>query len=406
MTPPHPGFLRAILDAPEDDAPRLVYADWFDDHGDADRAAFLRVGCERARLEEGPRWAALVARERQLLAAHGDAWKREVAAWARPGCWFERGFVAGVECRAGQFCDGGRGLCRRAPVRHAVLRMVTGFLTQLTLGPKLTPLRQLDLLDGVSFRHLPGLLASPQLAGLRGLGLCGSAAQEPNREAALAELGRLTALEELTLTVCPLTPPLVQTLLRASVLPRLRALRLAADELREGLPMLLESPELPRLTSLQISHTRYFCRQTCAPGAPPTAPLRLLAGSPLLPRLERLSLAGNGMDGGALGALLAWPALDRLRVLDLSANRLDDGAVERFLAAPHLPPLRALYLRANPVGDRGVRLLAATDRLPHLAVLDVRDTGTTPAAGGELRDRFGVGAWVGRDQEVTNRTGR
>jgi uncharacterized protein (TIGR02996 family) len=36
-------FLRAIADAPEDLAPRLVYADWLDEHGYADRAEYLRA---------------------------------------------------------------------------------------------------------------------------------------------------------------------------------------------------------------------------------------------------------------------------------------------------------------------------------------------------------------------------
>jgi uncharacterized protein (TIGR02996 family) len=35
-------FLRAIAAAPADDAPRLVYADWLDEHGDP-RAEFLRA---------------------------------------------------------------------------------------------------------------------------------------------------------------------------------------------------------------------------------------------------------------------------------------------------------------------------------------------------------------------------
>jgi len=34
-------FLQAILDAP-DVAPRLLFADWLDEHGDADRAEFIR----------------------------------------------------------------------------------------------------------------------------------------------------------------------------------------------------------------------------------------------------------------------------------------------------------------------------------------------------------------------------
>ena len=47
------GLLQAILDAPADDVPRLVYADWFDDHGDSVRAEFIRLQCRRARLEPG-----------------------------------------------------------------------------------------------------------------------------------------------------------------------------------------------------------------------------------------------------------------------------------------------------------------------------------------------------------------
>jgi uncharacterized protein (TIGR02996 family) len=50
---PHPdrlALLRAIGADPEDDTPRLVYADWLDEHGptDADRARaeFLRVACK------------------------------------------------------------------------------------------------------------------------------------------------------------------------------------------------------------------------------------------------------------------------------------------------------------------------------------------------------------------------
>jgi uncharacterized protein (TIGR02996 family) len=38
MTAPHAGALRYILANPEDDAPRLVYADWLEEHGDGARA--------------------------------------------------------------------------------------------------------------------------------------------------------------------------------------------------------------------------------------------------------------------------------------------------------------------------------------------------------------------------------
>src|SRR5438477_12991110 len=42
-------FLRAIADAPDDDAPRLLFADWLDEHAKSDadraRAEFVRLSC-------------------------------------------------------------------------------------------------------------------------------------------------------------------------------------------------------------------------------------------------------------------------------------------------------------------------------------------------------------------------
>src|SRR5262249_37284791 len=36
------GFLRAILDDPDDETNRLVHADWLEENGDDDRPAFIR----------------------------------------------------------------------------------------------------------------------------------------------------------------------------------------------------------------------------------------------------------------------------------------------------------------------------------------------------------------------------
>lgn len=41
-------LITAILDAPDDDLPRLVLADWLDEHGENDRAEFIRLQIELA----------------------------------------------------------------------------------------------------------------------------------------------------------------------------------------------------------------------------------------------------------------------------------------------------------------------------------------------------------------------
>ena len=39
----HDAFLRAILDAPDDDTPRLVYADWLEERGE-ELGPFIQIG--------------------------------------------------------------------------------------------------------------------------------------------------------------------------------------------------------------------------------------------------------------------------------------------------------------------------------------------------------------------------
>src|SRR4051794_33213202 len=110
----HEAFLQAILEAPEDDAPRLIYADWLDDHGDAERADFIRTQVFRARLPaDDPRQRELGEREQALLAAHAEAWQAHLPVWARiqpphfraagPARGFRRGFLAQVHTRAELF---------------------------------------------------------------------------------------------------------------------------------------------------------------------------------------------------------------------------------------------------------------------------------------------------------------
>src|SRR5215210_2622285 len=38
-------LLSAILAHPDEDTPRLMYADWLDEHGQPERAEFIRIQC-------------------------------------------------------------------------------------------------------------------------------------------------------------------------------------------------------------------------------------------------------------------------------------------------------------------------------------------------------------------------
>ena len=60
-------LLQMILEEPDDDAPRLVYADWLEEHGDP-RGEFIQVQCALAGMSENDdrRWG-LEVRELRLV---------------------------------------------------------------------------------------------------------------------------------------------------------------------------------------------------------------------------------------------------------------------------------------------------------------------------------------------------
>ena len=77
--PDHDAFLRMIADQPDDDGPRLVYADWLEERGDTARAEFIRVQIE------AERWPEYSPRRMELERAP-PSWKANTAKSGR-GRW-------------------------------------------------------------------------------------------------------------------------------------------------------------------------------------------------------------------------------------------------------------------------------------------------------------------------------
>jgi uncharacterized protein (TIGR02996 family) len=135
----HPGFLQAIIDEPDDDTHRLIYADWLEDHGEQILAEFIRLQCELERLpEKHPEHAKLKSREDTLWQAHNRYFLGPLAALNLPllrssfistvnGVRFihQRGFVEMVEVRgseaAKQFVSVAATVFRHCPLQFVEL---------------------------------------------------------------------------------------------------------------------------------------------------------------------------------------------------------------------------------------------------------------------------------------------
>ena len=97
----HPQLV-ALLDAarrdPHDNAPRMVLADWLDEHGDADRAAFIRLQlmlAPGASPLEPPERQRQQERCRRLLLRHGGAWLGPLWRWPPWRTEWHRGLLTG-----------------------------------------------------------------------------------------------------------------------------------------------------------------------------------------------------------------------------------------------------------------------------------------------------------------------
>lgn len=144
-----PLLLDAIVAEPDKDAVRLVAADFLQETGDPDRAAFIRIQVELARLETIGAGNSLMAddlrkKERAFLgplSVHRSLWAAEacpqlvriaspsagldrlgsVRVQGAESVFFRRGFVEGVICDAEQWRQHGRAIRSRNPIQRLLL---------------------------------------------------------------------------------------------------------------------------------------------------------------------------------------------------------------------------------------------------------------------------------------------
>ncbi len=160
----HNALFQAILDNPDDDGVRLVYADFLEERGEPERAAFIRVQIELAQLPEGdPRRPALSAREQALLKEHEKEWASPLRPWATR--WgFRRGFVEEATLPGQVYLDHAADMARLAPVRRFVIDLSEAAIPQATLEqiPEAVARERVALPLGRRGRRLVVAMADPE----------------------------------------------------------------------------------------------------------------------------------------------------------------------------------------------------------------------------------------------------
>jgi uncharacterized protein (TIGR02996 family) len=412
----------AIISHPDDDTPRLVYADWLDEHapdptpspaaGPSARAEYIRVQCRLARFPfDEPDYPELLERQDDLadwLNAHvpeADSrpeipdtfqWYGEFDGGSSRS--FDRGFPWVIEYD--DYEDEGE-------------ENIDRITTDLPSVCAHSTARALSL-ENAYGSEVAGILTHPSAEGLRGFGIC-DLDDDDDSEAArgVATSPHLTNLRHLRFDIAldssdlkglvkahlPALESFTFDSPRATNLPalgaarwfrNLRTLQLWFDD-RDTLKALADLPPMPNLVSLTLRGS----------AAPPATAVRRFVASAAFPRLARLELgdmpltpalvelfaggqwplrhlkvAYTAVQKAGAEALADAPFADTLRVLDLRDCRITAGGIQALAASERLAQLRHLNLSLNPLGAGGLFALARSAQLRGLRGLALDGCGT------------------------------
>jgi uncharacterized protein (TIGR02996 family) len=294
-------LLAAVCADPDDDTPRLVFADWLDEHDEPERAEFIRLQIQSAKLPDGKRKAQLQSREEELLEAHTEEWTEPLREFegSRTGDFyiFRRGFVEVIGSDGEIMAEEGDRVFELAPIREIKFADLEEY-ADLAKCKWFLRLNALDLKgSGLSHYFDPApLIKSRYLANLKRLRLAG---EDDNGHLDLKG---------------------VKALVAAKYLGNVEDLDLSGNWLNQ-------------FNSGTFAHF-------------------LTAKN--LPALRKLYLRGVGIRDDGAERLAATRWAEQLTHLDLSRNSIGDRGARAVLASPHLKKLESLDLTGNIDSPRQV----------------------------------------------------
>jgi uncharacterized protein (TIGR02996 family) len=348
-------LMGAIIANPDEDTPRLVFADWLDEHGDEHdraRAAFIRLQVEAARLPEGDkRRKKLEGSTGALADEHHEAWLAPLAACVHqlehhpklvgrssPAGLFERGLLKALHVEAAKFLQ----------KRHQKVFPDALAAVGLETLSFYTPARRVGELPGSPAFRWVSRIECPAVG-----------------DAALEAFGTSPHLAHIT--------------------------ALEFDEVKisdAGLKAFARTAGTARLRKLAVttaSPRKYTKVQFTAAG------VLALLNSPRLPALTALGVGAGVAEQFGTAEFLADRSLSKLTALTFEVR----GPLADVVACPHLANLRSLHLDVTNVTEADTDALLASPTFGKLTELRLYSFSPLPhGTKTKLQPRFGSNLWL------------
>jgi len=313
----HDTFLASICANPDDDAPRLIYADWLEEQGDSTRAEFIRLQIEHAHLtSDSNRREWIESRLKKLERAFRKQWAEPLKGMA-DSCEFFRGFVMSVTMPAERFPICAEALFRLSPVRSITFKSPVGFMHRVANCPFL---ERLSVVKFLSFYNV----AVEAISSGDPFSPMATTIGVPDDRIGDIDLHALitspfaTRLTWLYLDGGNISTDGLQLLLRSPIASQLTLLNLHGNRIGdEGVRMIAECETLQNLERLDVSNvgagmtlgelflrTLNYLRRSRTESTEPS-PVQLLAASKNLPKLQMVNFRGNRLFDADRRALRA-----------------------------------------------------------------------------------------------------
>jgi uncharacterized protein (TIGR02996 family) len=377
----------AVTAEPESNAPRLVYADWLEEHGDALRAKHIRARCGLDDCVPGDDY---VARWEQRLESAEALERRPPPELPRP---FE--VSTGHSDITNWWSDDPDGMERGFPSLATTSRPALGNDPGAWRAPlrkllETTPVRAVDgvppsLYDLPEARALTRLsaswadaIASPLATNLTRLQVSGGLNEVDGDSLHAAPFDRLRRLDVYHLDAPP------ERIARLASSPWFRRLQrlligLVRDDEGEGGLHLADMPHLHTLCLWGIGRhdvlggrefpalRRLLIHYSNLDGEHGRALARVRA-----PVLMELWLRNSSVKKGDVSALAATALFDRLRALTFDSTALNAEGLKAIAASPSGPGLQALRIRFGAFQSLSKSALTRDGAFPELTTLELQ----------------------------------